>query len=146
MLSGAIAIAPGPRLGQQVLTADGVVVRYGERELFRDLSFDLPPGATGEEPLGTDEDLMGSGPVGAATSMLSPTPSMSNVLERQDNMTGPKPGGGADTAPEACVVGVETVLGKEPIPAGSATSSCCNSFSLMRRWSDCHPMHASRET
>ena len=25
-------------------------------------------------------------------------------------------------------------------------TSCCNSFSAMRRWSDCHPMHASRET
>ena len=42
--SGAIVIAPGPRLGGQVLTASGLAVRYEGRELFRGLSFDLPPG------------------------------------------------------------------------------------------------------
>jgi ATPase subunit of ABC transporter with duplicated ATPase domains len=42
---GAIAIAPGPRLGSNVLTASDVSVRYGDRLLFDGLSFELPPGA-----------------------------------------------------------------------------------------------------
>ena len=43
--SGAIAIAPGPRLGSSVLTASNLSLSYGGRELFRNLSFELPPGA-----------------------------------------------------------------------------------------------------
>ena len=45
--SGAIAIAPGPRLGAHVLSFDGVGMRYGEGDpyLFRGLSFELPAGA-----------------------------------------------------------------------------------------------------
>jgi len=43
--SGAISIVPGPRLGNQVLSAHGLTKSYGERTLFRDLSFELPPGA-----------------------------------------------------------------------------------------------------
>jgi len=43
--AGAIAIAPGPRLGAQVLSAMDVAMSYGERELFRGLTFTLPAGA-----------------------------------------------------------------------------------------------------
>jgi len=43
--SGAISIAPGPRLGNQVLTVHGVSKSYGNRSLFRNLSFEMPPGA-----------------------------------------------------------------------------------------------------
>ena len=47
--SGAIAIAPGPRLGNMVLRADGLTRRVGEgddqRTLFSELSFELPKGA-----------------------------------------------------------------------------------------------------
>ena len=43
--TGAIAIAPGPRLGGTVLVAENLAMRYGERELFRGLSFTLPPAA-----------------------------------------------------------------------------------------------------
>ena len=42
---GAIAIAPGPRLGANVLSAKNLGCGYGDRMLFRNLSFDLPPGA-----------------------------------------------------------------------------------------------------
>jgi sulfate-transporting ATPase len=45
LVSGAIAIAPGPRLGSQVLAARGLALSHGGRELFRDLSFELPAGA-----------------------------------------------------------------------------------------------------
>jgi ATP-binding cassette ChvD family protein len=37
-----IHIPPGPRLGEQVLTANGLSKGYGERLLIEDLSFDLP--------------------------------------------------------------------------------------------------------
>ena len=39
-----LSIPPGPRLGDQVVDADGVVKGYGERLLMDDLSFILPPG------------------------------------------------------------------------------------------------------
>jgi sulfate-transporting ATPase len=40
-----IAIPPGPRLGDVVIEADGLKKAYGDRLLFEDLSFRLPPGA-----------------------------------------------------------------------------------------------------
>jgi len=39
-----IAIPPGPRLGDVVIQADGVTKAFGDRVLFDDLSFSLPPG------------------------------------------------------------------------------------------------------
>ncbi len=39
-----ILLPPGPRLGDRVLTARGLSKRYGDRTLFADLDFDLPPG------------------------------------------------------------------------------------------------------
>ena len=39
-----LSIPPGPRLGDQVVDADGVVKGFGERLLMDDLSFVLPPG------------------------------------------------------------------------------------------------------
>jgi energy-dependent translational throttle protein EttA len=39
-----IHIPPGPRLGDLVVAADGLAKRFGERLLFEDLSFSLPPG------------------------------------------------------------------------------------------------------
>jgi sulfate-transporting ATPase len=39
-----IFIPPGPRLGNVVIRADHVTKGYGERLLYEDLSFDLPPG------------------------------------------------------------------------------------------------------
>jgi len=39
-----LAIPPGPRLGDQVVEAAGVVKAYGDRLLIDDLSFILPPG------------------------------------------------------------------------------------------------------
>jgi ATP-binding cassette ChvD family protein len=39
-----IAIPPGPRLGQNVIEADKLEKGYGDRLLFEDLSFRLPPG------------------------------------------------------------------------------------------------------
>jgi sulfate-transporting ATPase len=38
-----IHIPPGPRLGDLVIEADGLAKGYGERLLFEDLSFSLPP-------------------------------------------------------------------------------------------------------
>ena len=43
--TGAIAIAPSPRLGTLVLTAEGLGKSYGTSSLFSDLSFELPAGA-----------------------------------------------------------------------------------------------------
>jgi ATPase subunit of ABC transporter with duplicated ATPase domains len=39
-----IYIPPGPRLGNVVVEFDGVSKSFGDRTLFRDLSFSLPPG------------------------------------------------------------------------------------------------------
>ncbi len=39
-----IAIPPGPRLGDVVVRAEGLGKAFGERLLFEDLSFSLPPG------------------------------------------------------------------------------------------------------
>ena len=39
-----IPIPPGPRLGNLVIQADGVTKAFGDRLLFEDLSFSLPPG------------------------------------------------------------------------------------------------------
>ena len=39
-----IHIPPGPRLGDLVIAADGLAKSFGERLLFEDLSFSLPPG------------------------------------------------------------------------------------------------------
>ena len=39
-----IYIPPGPRLGDLVIEADGLKKGYGDRLLFEDLSFNLPPG------------------------------------------------------------------------------------------------------
>ncbi|MFN3597866.1 MAG: energy-dependent translational throttle protein EttA [Rubricoccaceae bacterium] len=39
-----IYIPPGPRLGKVVVEAEGVTKRFGERTLFEDLTFSLPPG------------------------------------------------------------------------------------------------------
>jgi len=38
-----IQIPPGPRLGQVVIEVDGLEKEYGDRILFKDLSFKLPP-------------------------------------------------------------------------------------------------------
>ncbi len=40
-----LAIPPGPRLGDKVISFDNVTKGYGERTLIKKLSFDLPPGA-----------------------------------------------------------------------------------------------------
>ncbi len=40
-----IQIAPGPQLGDEVIIADGVGKGFGDRSLFGDLSFIVPPGA-----------------------------------------------------------------------------------------------------
>jgi ATP-binding cassette ChvD family protein len=39
-----IALPPGPRLGDRVLSAKGLAKRYGDRTLFEGLDFELPPG------------------------------------------------------------------------------------------------------
>jgi ATP-binding cassette ChvD family protein len=39
-----IQIPPGPRLGQVVIEVEGLEKEYGDKLLFRDLSFKLPPG------------------------------------------------------------------------------------------------------
>ncbi len=39
-----LVIPPGPRLGDQVVEADGLVKGFGDRLLFEGLSFSLPPG------------------------------------------------------------------------------------------------------
>jgi len=39
-----IQIPPGPRLGQVVIEAEGLEKEYGDKLLFKDLSFKLPPG------------------------------------------------------------------------------------------------------
>src|SRR5690242_9894038 len=39
-----IYIPPGPRLGQLVIKAEGLAKAYGDRLLFEDVAFDLPPG------------------------------------------------------------------------------------------------------
>ena len=39
-----ITVPPGPRLGDQVIEAEGVAKGYGDRLLFENLSFLLPPG------------------------------------------------------------------------------------------------------
>ena len=40
-----IRIPPGPRLGTQVIEVDGLTKGYGDKLLFEDLSFRVPPGA-----------------------------------------------------------------------------------------------------
>jgi energy-dependent translational throttle protein EttA len=40
-----IRIPPGPRLGDKVIEVEGVTKSYGERLLFEDLTFSVPPGA-----------------------------------------------------------------------------------------------------
>ncbi|HSH04716.1 MAG TPA: energy-dependent translational throttle protein EttA [Anaerolineae bacterium] len=40
-----IFIPPGPRLGDVVIRAEGIQKSFGERLLYSDLSFDIPPGA-----------------------------------------------------------------------------------------------------
>jgi ATP-binding cassette ChvD family protein len=40
-----ITIPPGPRLGQLVIEAQGLSKSYGEKKLFENLSFSVPPGA-----------------------------------------------------------------------------------------------------
>ncbi len=40
-----LRIPPGPRLGAKVLNANGLTKSFGDRLLFKDLTFDLPPGA-----------------------------------------------------------------------------------------------------
>jgi energy-dependent translational throttle protein EttA len=40
-----LRLPPGPRLGDKVLVAKGVTKSYGDRTLFKDLSFELPPGS-----------------------------------------------------------------------------------------------------
>ena len=42
--TGAIAIAAGPRLGNRVVSAEGLAKSYGERQLFSGMDFELPPG------------------------------------------------------------------------------------------------------
>ena len=43
--AGTIKIPGGPRLGSQVIDAEGISKSFGDRLLFEDLSFSLPPGA-----------------------------------------------------------------------------------------------------
>ena len=40
-----IIIPPGPRLGDVVIKAEGLAKAYGDRLLYEDVSFDIPPGA-----------------------------------------------------------------------------------------------------
>jgi ATP-binding cassette ChvD family protein len=42
--AGAIVIPPGPRLGDLVIEAEGLSKAYGDRVLFENISFRLPPG------------------------------------------------------------------------------------------------------
>jgi energy-dependent translational throttle protein EttA len=40
-----IYIPPGPRLGDVVIRAEGLAKRYGDRLIFEEMTFDVPPGA-----------------------------------------------------------------------------------------------------
>jgi ATP-binding cassette ChvD family protein len=40
-----VRIPPGPRLGQKVIEVDGLTKAFGDKLLFEDLSFTIPPGA-----------------------------------------------------------------------------------------------------
>ena len=43
--TGKIIIPPGPRLGKQVITVEGLTKKYGDRVLFQNVNFDIPAGA-----------------------------------------------------------------------------------------------------
>lgn len=43
--AGAIAIAPGPRLGNRVVSARALAKAYGDKRLFENLTFELPAGS-----------------------------------------------------------------------------------------------------
>ena len=81
-----IHIPPGPRLGDVVIEADGVAKGFGDRLLFEDLTFSLPPagivGVIGPNGAGQDDALPDDRRRG-----VSPTPAPSASATRCSSPT-----------------------------------------------------------
>lgn len=115
---GNIVIAPGPELGDQVITFDKVAKQYGDRVIFKDVSFNVPrsaivglvgPNGTGKTTMfrlivGQEKPTAGEVKVGS-------TVQLAYVDQERDTLTGAQSlieevGGGADNV----------MLGKIEVP------------------------------
>ncbi len=115
---GNIVIAPGPELGDQVITFDKVAKQYGDRVIFKDVSFNVPrsaivglvgPNGTGKTTMfrlivGQEKPTAGEVKVGS-------TVQLAYVDQERDTLTGAQGlieevGGGADNV----------MLGKIEVP------------------------------
>lgn len=115
---GNIVIAPGPELGDQVITFDKVAKQYGDRVIFKDVSFSVPrsaivglvgPNGTGKTTMfrlivGQEKPTAGEVKVGS-------TVQLAYVDQERDTLTGAQSlieevGGGADNV----------MLGKIEVP------------------------------
>ncbi|MCC6964461.1 MAG: energy-dependent translational throttle protein EttA [candidate division Zixibacteria bacterium] len=115
---GNIVIAPGPELGDQVITFDKVAKQYGDRVIFKDVSFNVPrsaivglvgPNGTGKTTmfrLIVDQEKPTAGEV-----KVGSTVQLAYVDQERDTLTGAQSlieevGGGADNV----------MLGKIEVP------------------------------
>ncbi len=115
---GNIVIAPGPELGDQVIAFNGVAKQYGDRVIFKDVSFNVPrsaivglvgPNGTGKTTMfrlivGQEKPTAGEVKVGS-------TVQLAYVDQERDTLTGAQSlieevGGGADNV----------MLGKIEVP------------------------------
>jgi len=91
--SAEIVIPPGPRLGDVVVRADGLAKAFGDRLLFEDLSFDLPPagivGIVGPNGAGKTtllRMLLGEVEPDAGTLQIGETVVMSSVEQAREGI------------------------------------------------------------
>ncbi|RDI42082.1 energy-dependent translational throttle protein EttA [Aquicella lusitana] len=88
-------IPPGPRLGNQVIEAANLTKRFGDRLIFENLNFDIPPGAIvgiiGPNGAGKStlfKILMGQETPDAGTIRLGDTVKLAYVDQSRDNLNG----------------------------------------------------------
>ncbi len=92
-----IAIPPGPRLGDTVIEVDGLKKAFGEKLLFDDLSFSLPPagivgviGANGAGKTTLFRMLVGQETPDAGTIKIGDTVKLSYVDQSRDHLDADK--------------------------------------------------------
>jgi ATP-binding cassette ChvD family protein len=114
-----IYIPPGPRLGDEVVVAEGLSKSYGDRLLFENLSFRLPPagivGVIGPNGAGKTtlfRLITGQEKPDGGTLTLGSTVKLSHVDQGRDSLDGDK------TVFQEISGGLDTLeLGKRKVPA-----------------------------
>ena len=128
--AGAIYIPPGPRLGDLVVEAQGLSKAYGDKLLFEDLSFNLPPagiagviGANGAGKTTLFRMIVGDEEPDSGSLRLGETVQLAYVDQSRDSLDGGGAKGDAQVWQAISDRQEVVVLGRREMPARAYASA-----------------------